>query len=53
MIRRLLCLLLMLACFPYAALAESGSVPESSGFVVTDLDQPDPEKTAFFRVTRR
>ena len=48
MIRRLLCFLLVLSCFPYAAFAEGGSVPESSGFVVTDLDQPDPENTAVF-----
>ena len=46
MIRRLLCFLLALVCFPYAAFAESVSVPESSGFVVSDLDAEDPEKPA-------
>ena len=46
MIRRLLCFLLALVCFPYTAFAESVSVPESSGFVVSDLDAEDPEKPA-------
>ena len=48
MIRRFLCFLTVFLFCLSAVCAESGSGPESSGFMVTDLDLSAPEDEAFF-----